>query len=107
MGTVALLTRKWQNLDPGPLDFERDAGFDDMPFEGWNLSPTSVSLFIEQLAHARRLRRMQIPWILVIGQHTTHHRQHQPPTKIRECPLNFFECLLREIEIDIWLNHRI
>lgn len=47
MGTMALHTRKRQNLNPGPLDFERDAGVDDVPFESWNLAFMSIHLDIE------------------------------------------------------------
>ena len=47
MGTMALHTTKWQNPDASPLDFERDASINDVPFEGWNLGFMSVRLHIE------------------------------------------------------------
>lgn len=42
MRMAVLHTVKRQNLNSGPLDFERDASINDVPFEGWNLGFMSV-----------------------------------------------------------------
>jgi len=47
MGTTALHTTKWQNPDASPLDLERDASVNDVPFEFWNLELRSVHLHVE------------------------------------------------------------
>ena len=59
---MVLHTTKRQNLNASPIDFERNASINDVPFEGWNLYfYVNPPAYRKELTRIHRLRQMRVP----------------------------------------------